>query len=67
MIYKYFGFDRISSFSFPGGGFGHNVIMFGVDMSSSLPIDNKKKNFNSWKRLNSRLRSYINCRKNVFH
>ena len=42
MLHKYFGFDRKSSFSFPGGGFGHNVIMFGVDMSSSLPIDNEK-------------------------
>ena len=37
------GFDRRSSFSFPGGGFGQNVIIFGVDMSSSAHIDNKKK------------------------
>ena len=37
------GFDRKSSFSFPGGGFGQNVIIFGVDMSSSAHIDNKKK------------------------
>ena len=37
------GFDRRSSFSFPGGGFGQNVISFGVDMSSSPHIDNKKK------------------------
>ena len=36
------GFDRRSSFSFPGGGFGQNVIIFGVDMSSSAHIDNKK-------------------------
>ena len=28
------GFDRRSSFSFPGGGFGQNIIIFGVDMSS---------------------------------
>ena len=35
--------DRRSSFSFPGGGFGQNVIIFGVDMSSSAHIDNKKK------------------------
>ena len=27
------GFDRRPSFSFPGGGFGQNVIIFGVDMS----------------------------------
>ena len=37
------GFDRKSSFSFPGGGFGQNVIIFRVDMSSSTHIDNKKK------------------------
>ena len=37
------GFDRRSSFSFPGGGFGQNIIIFGVDMSFSAHIDNKKK------------------------
>ena len=26
-------FDRKSSFSFPNGGFGQNVIIFGVDMT----------------------------------
>ena len=36
------GFDRRSSFSFPGGGFGQNVLIFGVDMSFSAHIDNKK-------------------------
>ena len=45
--YKYsgygIGFDRRSSFSFPGGGFGQNVLIFGADMSSSAHIDNKKK------------------------
>ena len=33
--YRYFGygigFNRRSSFSFPGGGVGQNVIIFGVD------------------------------------
>ena len=47
--YKYsgygIGFDRRGSFSFPGGGFGQNVLIFGVDMSSSPHIDNKKKTF----------------------
>ena len=38
------GFDRRSAFSFPGGGFGQNVLIFGVDMSSSAHSDNKKKN-----------------------
>ena len=37
------GFDRRSSFSFQGGGFDQNVLIFGVDMSSSSHIDNKKK------------------------
>ena len=37
------GFDRKSSFSFPSGGFGQNGIIFGVDLSSSTHIDNKKK------------------------
>ena len=37
------GFDRRSSFSFPGGGFGQNLLIFGVDMSSSAHIDNNKK------------------------
>ena len=45
--YKYsgygIGFDRISSFSFPTGEFGQNVLIFGADMSSSIHIDNKKK------------------------
>ena len=45
--YKYsgygIGFDWRSSFSFPSGGFGQNVLIFGADMSSSIHIDNKKK------------------------
>ena len=36
-------FDRRETFSFPGGGFGCNVIIFRVDMSSSTTIDNRKK------------------------
>ena len=42
----YFGyeteFDRLC-FSFPCGGFGQNMLIFGVDMSFSARIDNKKK------------------------
>ena len=45
--YKYSGygtgFDRRSSFSFQGGEFGQNIIIFWVDMSSSPHIDNKGK------------------------
>ena len=37
------GLDRRSSFTFPGGGFGQNVLIFGVDMSFYAHIDNKKK------------------------
>ena len=36
------GSDRRSSFSF-GSDIGKNVIIFGVDMSSSTKIDNRKK------------------------
>ena len=61
------GFDIKSSFSFEGGGFGQNVIIFGAEMSSSVHVDNKKKrHFNSWKRSNTRVRTYTDCRKNVF-
>ena len=44
--YKYSGYgiglDRRGTFSFPSGGFGYNVIIFVVDMSSSVNVDNKK-------------------------
>ena len=36
-------FDVKGSFLFPGGGLGCNVIIFGIDMSSSRKIDNRKK------------------------
>ena len=36
------GFDRKGQFSF-GNGYGRNVIIFGVDMSLSVHVDNKKK------------------------
>ena len=61
------GFDRRRSFSFPGGGFGQNVIIFGVDVISSAHIANKRKNINLRNRTNTRIRTYINCRKNVFY
>ena len=37
------GFDRRSSFTFPGRGFGQNVLIFKVDMGFSAHIDKKKK------------------------
>ena len=46
--YRYFGygigFSRNGAFSV-GHRFGKNIITFGVDMSSSVHIDNKKKIF----------------------
>ena len=45
--YKYsgygIGFDGHDYFSHPSGGTGRNVIIFGVDISSSTKIDNKGK------------------------
>ena len=47
--YGYFGyeigFDRKGLFSHPSGGTGKNIQIFGVDMSSSTKIDNRKKIF----------------------
>ena len=51
------GFDRKGSFSFLGIGFDKNVIIFGVDMNSSVHVNNKgKRHFNSWKRIYTRIR-----------
>ena len=62
------GFDRRSSCSFPGTGFGQNVLIFGVDMNIFSHIDNKKKRQISFqKRTNTRIRKHFNCRKNVFY
>ena len=45
--YKYSGYgiglDMKKTFSFPTGGFGKCSIIFGVVMSSSAHVDNKKK------------------------
>ena len=35
--------DKRPIVSFPGGGFGQNVLIFGTNMSSSAHIDNNKK------------------------
>ena len=46
--YKYsghrIGFDRKGQFSF-GNEYGRNIIISGIDMSSSAHVDNKKKIF----------------------
>ena len=45
--YKYsvygIGFERHESFSSPCIGLGRKIIIFGVNMSSSTKIDNRKK------------------------
>ena len=52
-IYKYnssgygIGFNKRGTFLFSTGGFGCNVIIFEIDMSSSVHFDNKKKLFQS--------------------
>ena len=48
-IYRYvysgygIGFDRKGEFSFSGGEYGQNVLIFGVDVRSFIHIDHKKK------------------------
>ena len=70
--YKYsrygIGFDRHESFSFAGTGLGQNVIIFGVDMSSSTKIDNRKKDFLILGKIlsNTKVITYNERRKNVF-
>ena len=39
------GFDKHGSFSFRGVGLSRNVIIFEIDMSSFVHVDNKKKIF----------------------
>ena len=39
------GFDKEGIFSFPGGGYGQNVIIFGLDMSFTTHIDNIKRTY----------------------
>ena len=68
--YKYFvygiGFDGKGVFSHRIGGFSNNSIIFGVDVSPSVHIDNKKRQFYSWERSNTRIRGgFINSRENA--
>ena len=39
------GFDRHGIFSFPDTALSRNVIIFGVDMSLSTKVDNRKKTY----------------------
>ena len=67
--YKYsgygIGFDKRRFFSLDNK-IGRNLMIFGVDMSSSPHIDNKKRYFNSWKRFYLRIRTNSDCRKIIF-
>ena len=49
----------IDKYGYSGNGVGKNVIMFGVDMSSSTTIDDRKKDFE--------VRRYTECRKIIFN
>ena len=42
------GCDKHGSFSFRGVGLSRNVIIFEIDMSSFVHVDNKKKIFWVW-------------------
>ena len=62
------GFDRRVSFSFPGGRYGQNVLIFGVDVSFTtyiLIIKKRHVSIRNWS--NTRIRTCFNCRKNVFY
>ena len=63
------GFDRRPSFLFSGGGYGQNILIFRVDLSSSVHIDNRRyiKDilvFGKVLEHRKRIRTYFNCRKN---
>ena len=68
--YKYskygIAFDGTSRFSFPGGGNGQNVIIFGVDMNSSIHIDNKGKDISILGKGPTQRWTFIDCGKNAF-
>ena len=55
------GYDRRGTFPFPGGEYGQNVLIFGVDMSFTAHIDNKKINISIRNTSNTRIRTYFNC------
>ena len=70
--YKYsgygIGFDRRSRFSFPGGRFGQNVLILGLDMSSTIHIDNKGKDILVLGKGPTQGReNTLTAEKNVFH
>ena len=69
--YKYSGyvirFDRHGFFSYPSGGTDRNIIIFGVDMSSSRKIDNRKKDTLILGKGPTQGLEHTLCRKNLFN
>ena len=50
------------------GGTGRNVIIFGVDVSSSIKIDSRKKDILiSWQNSYTKIGTCTVCRKNIFY
>ena len=58
------GFDRQGSFSFPGGGYGQNVLIL-IFLLPILIIKKRHISVRIWS--NTTIRTYFNCRKNVFN
>ena len=60
-------FDRHKFFSYPSGGTDRNIIIFGVDMSSSRKIDNRKKDTLILGKGPTQGLEHTLCRKNLFN
>ena len=58
-------FERGTTFSFSSVGFSHNVLIFGVDMSGSTRIDNKKGHISFRKKTCTSIWTHFNCRQVV--
>ena len=59
-VYSGYGiwFDLLSEISLPDGSMSENIIIVGVDINSSVHIDNQKNYLNSLYRSNTRVRWY---------
>ena len=69
-VYSGYGiwFDLLSEFSLPDGSMSENTIIVGVDINSSVHIDNQKNYLNSLYRSNKRVRRYyVKNRSYVFN
>ena len=72
-LYKYgysgygIGFDARSQFSRADGSWGKIVVSFGVDNSSFVHVDNKKKGYlSSWWRSATNIRWYYDTAEVIF-